>query len=415
MFCGECGAKNKKNDAFCSECGAPLEHEDEKQVVTTNVVKKSKQPMSKKNKIIIGVIAAMVLLLGIGYKIGSDITNPKAVAKNYIQATIDKDGDKLYKYLELDGDKTFVTKKIFKSLLKNSDIESSNVENYKITEVEYGDGKLSAKVKFTYTIKGSSSEKTDTVNLTKQKDKKFLFFDNWKIADMTAENLTMKDYTIKVAKGATVTYAGVKLTDKYLNKDESTSKLDVYVLPLVFTTETKLKTVLSNGLEIEETVTPSKYYSTHTVSFDEDSLTESAKEKIVNKAKESLNTIYTNAIARKQFNEIKSNFEHEGLDLSDFESSYNEFVSDLEDAYSKLTSINFTDLSIYDLEIDEDGNLEVEVKVNYDYTVSYTNWDDEVETHEDSYYSYMTVVLAYDKDAYYLVNIDDLEDYFSRY
>ena len=25
MFCGECGAKNKKGDAFCCECGAKLE------------------------------------------------------------------------------------------------------------------------------------------------------------------------------------------------------------------------------------------------------------------------------------------------------------------------------------------------------------------------------------------------------
>lgn len=36
MFCGECGAKNKKTDTFCSECGAPLEQEVKKETGTTN-------------------------------------------------------------------------------------------------------------------------------------------------------------------------------------------------------------------------------------------------------------------------------------------------------------------------------------------------------------------------------------------
>lgn len=47
MYCSECGAKNKKTDAFCSECGHPLVQEEEKQEVTTKVVK-DKKPMSKK-------------------------------------------------------------------------------------------------------------------------------------------------------------------------------------------------------------------------------------------------------------------------------------------------------------------------------------------------------------------------------
>lgn len=414
MFCGECGAKNKKDDRFCLECGAPLVHEEEKENVTNTVVK-TRQPMSKKKKIIVAVVAIIVVILGIGYKVGSDMTNPKNIAKDYIQATIDQDGEKLYKYLVLEGDKTFVSKEIFKELLKENNSDSLKVENYKITDVEYGDGKLTAKVNFTYTMEGSSSENTSSINLTKQKDKKFLVFDNWKISDFTSTSTTMKDYKIKVTKGSTVTYAGVKLTDKYLDKDESTSKLDVYKLPLVFTTETVLKTVLPSGMEIEEAVTPSSYYSTHTVSFDEDNLTDAAKEKIVTKTKEALTTIYTNAIAGKQFSEIKSNFEHDGLDLTNLEANYNDFVSDLKDAYNTLTSMTFTNLTLSDLELNDDGCLEVEVKANYDYTVSYTSWSDEVMTHEDSDYDYMSIVLTYDDGEYYLSDIDSLEDYFYRY
>lgn len=415
MFCGECGAKNNSDDRFCSECGAPLVQEENQSVNSNNVVKKPRQPMSKKSKIISVIVAAIIIVLGIGYKVGNNITSPKAIAEDYIKATINQDGDKLYKYLELEGDKTFVSKKIFADLLKANNTEASNVENYKITDVEYSDGKLTAKVRFTYTMKGSSSEKTSSVSLTKQKDKKFLFFDNWKVSDMTADSATMKDYKIKVAKGSNVTYAGVKLTDKYLDRDESTSKLDAYKLPQVFTTKATLKAVLPNGMEIEETVTPSSYYDTHTVTLDEDSLTEATKEKLTNQAKESLTIIYTNAIAKKEFSEIKSNFEHKGLDLTDLEKSYTDFLVDLEDGYSTLTSINFTDASLYDVKLNDNGYLEVRVKMSYDYTVSYTNWSDKVETHEDSSYSTMTVVFGYDKNIYYLVDIDNLEDYFSRY
>lgn len=412
MFCGECGAKNKKNDLFCSECGKPLVHEEE---VNNSIEKTPRQPMSKKTKIIIAVVLAVAIILGIGYKVGTDLTSPKSVAEDYIKAIISMDGNKLYKYLELEGDKTFVSKKIFNELLKNNDTKTSEIENYKITEVEYGDGKLTAKVKFTYTVKGSTSEKTDTINLSKQKEKKFLIFDNWEIADLTADSATMKDYKIKVAKGSTVTYAGVKLVDKYLNKDESTSKLDVYNLPQVFTTKTKLKAILPNGIEIEEEVTPSSYRSYHTVTFDEDSITDSVKEKLTDKAKSVLTTIYTNAIAKKQFSDIKSNFEHGKLDLSDLETNYNDLVTDLSESSTTLTSINFTNVTLSDLELDDDGNLELEVKVNYDYSVSYTSFSDEEKTHNDTAYDYMTLTFVYEKGNYYLINADELDYYFSRY
>lgn len=412
MFCGECGAKNKKNDLFCSECGKPLVHEETNAV---KVEKSTKQPLSKKNKIIIAVIIAIVCILGIGYKVGSDLTSPRKIAEDYIKATISQDGNKLYKYLELDGDKTFVSKKIFKELLKENKDDSSSVENYKITEVSYGDGELTAKVKYTYTVKGSTSEKTSTINLIKQKEKKFLIFDNWEISDLSSDSVIVKDYKIKVSKDSTVIYAGVKLTDKYLDKDMSTSKLDVYNLPQVFTANTTLNATLPNGIEIEEVVKPTTYKNTYTVTFDEDSITDAFKEKLTTKAKNVLTIIYENAIAKKTFSDIKSNFEHGKLDLSELETDYNDLVSDLSESSTTLTSISFTNVVLSDLELDEDGNLELEVKVNYDYSVSYKDYKDEVKTHDDTDYDYMSLTFVYEKDNFYLLKADDLDYYFSRY
>ena len=414
MFCGECGTKNKKGDAFCKECGSKLESVE----VTTNKTKKEvsnapKKPMAKSTKIIIGVVAVVVAALVALFIILGNITNPKHVAKEYIQAVVNKDGNKLYNYLNIEGDSTFVSKNVFNNYIKEK-IKDDAVTNYKITEVEYSTGKLQATVRFTYTTKNSSSEKTGKVTLTKDKSKKYLFFDNWKIND-SIDTAVVKDYTLKVTKGSTLTYGGIKVDKKYLDSSKSSTEYDVYVLPQVFGYETVVKAVLPSGLEIEEKVTPSTYYSTHTVSFDEDTLTDAAKNKIIEVAKKDLNTIYTSAIAKKSFADIKSNFDVKGIDLTKFEQSYNNFVIKLGNESNILTSFTVTNASIYDIDLDSNGYLEVEFKVNYDYAIKYTDYSNNEKTHSDSDYDYMTVTLTYKNGTYYLVNINELETYFSRY
>ena len=275
-------------------------------------------------------------------------------------------------------------------------------------------GECGAKNKKTdkYTTKNSSSEKTDTVNLTKQKGNKYLIFANWKISDLSADNILVEDFTLKVPKGAKVSFAGINVTEKYLNKDETTSKLDVYKLPKVFAAETTIKATLANGMEFEKKVTPSSYRDSYTLTFDEDNLSDASKEKLINRSKEVLTTVYTNAIAGKNFDEFKSNFEHKGVDLTKLGASYKEFLEDLQGSSRTLTSIEFTDMSIYDLSLNEDGNIEVEVRASFDYSIKYTSYSGEEKTDEDDDYKYITLTYAYDNNEYYLIDMDDLQYYF---
>lgn len=415
MFCSECGTKNEVGNKFCQECGSPLETNSDLKEQSTKNEEKTRKPLSRKNKIILGVLFVVVIICGVGYKVGSDLTNPKTIAKDYIQAVIDLDGNKLYSYLELEGDKTFVSKEIYTQLLKENDTDISNVENYKITGVEYGNGNLTAKVKFTYTMKGSSEEIDSSVNLTKQKEKKYIFFDDWKISDLSASSATLKDFTIKSIKGSTITFAGVSLSDNYLDSKSSTSKFDVYVLPQVFTTETKIQIVLPMGMEIEERVTPSSYRNSYTVDFSEENLTEASQEQIELAMKDVLTNLYTNAIRNTTFNDIKANYEKEGLDLTNLEKNYNELVSSLMSSSTKLTEITFNTTSLSELELNDDGYLEVQVRADYSYRVEYTSWSEETETHQDTDSDYMTLILGYQDGSYYLVDISDLTTYFSRY
>jgi hypothetical protein len=364
--------------------------------------------MKKGNKVLF-IIIAVVIVLGIGaYKIGSDMTSPKRIAKDYIKAVIGNDNDKLYGYLEIDGDKTFVSKKIFKEIMKDRKTE---VDNFSITDVEYGEGKLTAKVKFSYTTKKDTSEKTDYVSLTKQKGKKYLIFDDWKLSANLSNSLITKDYSVVVPKNAKIEFAGVEVAEKYLDKDKATDTTDTYVLPQVYMTETTIKITLDNGIEFEKSVTPSTYYNSVNVKFDEDSLSDDEKETLTDNAKKIIGNLYENAIAGKKYDDIKSDYEKASKKLED---NYNTFVSDIESATNKLKSFSVTSVSIYDLSLNDDGDMEVEFKVNYDYEVEYTNYKNETLTSEKSNYGYMTIVVTKDKNGYELVNIKELKTYFYR-
>ena len=398
MFCSECGAKNKEGDAFCSECGAKLNIDDKS---SNNKPSKVKKPMSKKNKLCLIILVAVLVVIGILYKVGSDLTNPKTIAKNYIQAVIDNDADALYKYLDIDGDTTFVNKKIFKEIMKENETET-DVINYKIVDVDYEKGGLSATVEFKYTVKNQSTERSDRINLVKEKGKKYLIFDNWKVSLDINDSAIVKDYELEVIKGSTVEFYGIKLTDKYLDKKKSDDDSDVYVLPQVFNIGTNIKVSLPNGMSFEDTVTPSSYNSSYRFDIDEDNLSEAEKTKIEDAAKKSLTTLYSNAISKKSFSEIKSNFESNGIDLSKLENDYNEFVSDLSDASSKLTSIEFTKFSIYDVQINDNNYIEVEFDIRYNYSVQYESWDDELKTNNSSSYSYI-ILLVFRRPQRYLL------------
>ena len=293
MYCGECGAKNEKGASFCESCGARLENSNP----VNNKQKKEQKPMNKKTKIIIIVVIALALVIVGLFVFLSNLTNPKNVAKDYIEAIVSQDGNKLYNYLDVDGDTTFASKKVFNDILKEEK-EDTKIDNYKITDVTYSSSKLQATVKFTYTIKGSSSEQSSSVTLIKQNNKKYLFFDNWKING--TEVSTVKDFTLKVTKGSTVSYGGVKVTDKYKDSNKSTSSYDAYVLPVVFAYKTKITANLPSGMEITDEVTPSTYYNSYTEKFNSDNLSDKEKDKIVKTSKDALSKVYEAAIADRK-------------------------------------------------------------------------------------------------------------------
>ena len=417
MFCSECGAKNEKDARFCSECG--FKFEEEKKVVKKEIKKvetsevKSAEPSTTKKKSNTKTIIIIILIAALigGYKILSDMTGPSEVAKNYIEAVVNNNTDKLYDYLEIKGDKTFVSKKLFKKIYTKN--YKSKISNYSIGKTEYGKGKLTATVNFNYTVKGSSKEQNGSVKLSKSKEKTYFIFDTWKINDLNdSSSLVVKDYKISVLKGSKLEFGDIKVSSKYLSKKESNSNTDVYVLPQVFTIKTNIKVELPNGLEIEKEVTPSSWYNSYTVSFSADDLSKKQKKEIVNSAKEIISDLYSSAIKGKKFDEIKSSYKRSGLDLTNLEKNYNKFLDDLSNGYYKLTKFTITDISIYSIRSNDEGNLEAEFKVIYDYTVEYKSGDETKTKDRTNNSAWMTIILGMDEDEYYLTNFKTLKTYF---
>lgn len=396
MYCSECGKKLKKGSLFCGECGAK--------------VKKEKKKIDLKNNKLAIIISSIVALLVICLVTLNILTSPKHIVSKYIKASINKDSNALYSLLDLDGDKTFVSKGVFKKLI-DSNLKDSNIENYKIKSVTYDTDKLTAKVLFTYTLKNKSGENTRFIELNKSKDKKYLFFNKWTINGFASSSVIVKDYKILVPKNSKVIYEGIKLTSKYLDKDNKNEKIDVYKLPQVFRTKTTIEATLSNGINIKDEVTPNLLFKQYQLKLTTRNLSDNDNKKIVEVVKNNLELLYKSAIEGKSFNDIKSNFK--AKDLTSLENSYIKFSKNLNDRTTKLKNISFDDIDITSAYINNNGELNIIAKAKYDYNVEYNLGEETKESSKHSL-SYFTLVFSLENKNYDLVNISGFQTFFYR-
>ena len=416
MFCAECGTKNESGAQFCENCG----HKLEENVVThgtTGTPKTGKslstkiQEMSKKNKIISVIAIFVVIVLIIGYFVLCSMTDPKNIAEKFFNATMSYDVDAMYSFLDIESSE-FTTKEMFKKINKD-DIDEDDIPkvlNYTVGKPVTSSDGLSTIVTITYVLDGEDESDTADIKLVKDKNKKWLFFDNWKIH--MAGTDTVKGYQIKVMKDAKVTIEGVEVDKKYIDKKESSDSLDVYTMPAMFGTSYDIVITLPIGEEIEDYIYVSKG-SSYTYKLSLSNLSDDIEDKVSVAVKTNLQTLYDGAKDQKSFDDIKSSFDYKGANLDDLKDAYEDLVDDISDDIT-LTKIEFKDVTLNSVNIDENGNLYVSFKVTYDYSLSYQSGD-ETKTHDSNDYDYMNLTFDYVDDAFKLVDASDLNTYFSRY
>lgn len=414
MYCGECGAKLKKNAEFCGECGAKVHQKEEEEKKPKKVVKKTeRKPMSKKKKaIIITVVVLVVAVIG-SYWFLSKRFGPEGVATEYLEAMISNDADRIYNALNLSGDTTFATKEAFEKVFDSLHNGYDDVVNYKVIDVEYNEGKLTANVEFQIASEGSE-EDTITIRVIKNSQKKFLIFDSWQVSNVS-NSLLVKDYQITVPKNSTVTVNDIALESKYLNNDKSTEELDVYVIPQIFVGTTTIKTVLPCGIEETSEQNISSYNTSYKADVSLESLTDEMKTTLEEQVKKDLTTLYANIIAKKDWNSIKESYNYANADLKNLEQEYEDLYEELvTDSDVTLKAFEVTDVNITDFSLN-DNQLEISAKFTYKYTVDYQNFNNETKTKEGNSSYTTSISYNYVDNAYKINDIYGTVTYFSTW
>lgn len=396
MFCGECGTKNEKGAAFCEKCGSKLEVEETKEVAP-------KKPMDKKTKLIISVIAIVaVIFVGIYMYLGS-LFKPEKIALKYFKAYASNDAKTLYNTMNLEESK-FVSKKLLEESIKNN--EKIKLANYSVKKDETKDDSLSTSVVITYVEEGSSKEKTKLVKLTKNKNKKWLFFENWTV---DSSELVSKDYTISVPKNTTVKINDIELSDKY--KEESySSYYDSYKIPSILKGKYNLTVEYKSGVKLSGELKVNGNYGTYRTSNLK--LDEKTNEKLEKEIKEKLELLYKSALEDKSFDDIKDSFTEEVR--SNVETSYNYIKDYTKSDYSKLKEMTVDDVEITSVSPNEE-KISLVVKMKYSYKLEYKYSDETKEYIGKNKIDTLYVDYTISEKDYVMSNISSILTYFSRY
>lgn len=446
MFCEKCGTKNEDEARFCESCGNPLvtlTTSQTEQVTVDNaavqspetpvteastpamsvaeaptpetpvaealtpeataqntpvqaapVVTKVKKQLTKKQKLIMIIVGALLVVCVAFYLIGSNLSNPKKMVKAYFDCEADGSWDKAYDYLDITSGE-FTTKSMYSKMMENSDDAKKEVMNYSVKEIDSkyisdssdslynilggsyssknddsddSDSNLFKYYKVEYTEKGSSTKKTEYITLIKQKSKSFFFFDNYKVA---VDDLVADEFEVGIPSGATLFLDDVEIKTSNIVKGNTTdyaykSKLDNYKFTEVFSGQHELKVTAPYMEDYSEQIT---IYDGGSHDVTDIKVSESVASDLNKKSEELINLVYSSAMAGKSFDEIKSNFTSDEDQLEDIESTYTSICSRVKKADgSGLKAIKFSEFEPNSKNTKLSYNLTFEVSQDFNYT-----------------------------------------------
>lgn len=427
MYCRNCGTYNEEDANYCEECGFEIIHakEEKGQNKTSPKVKKqkkvkkvkqhkkhskNKKPKEKKSKAWLVFLLIIMACLGGTYYYLNKITAKEEVAKKYFEDKMSGDAARMYPYYEVE-ESEFANESIFKKIMADDTKKEAKVKNYKVQKTEESSDGLTATVTIHYTLEGSSDTKVETILLHKTEKKAYYIFDKWEVSKDSYK--TIRDFKIYVMKGATLTLEGKKVDQKYLDKEASTSTLDVYVIPTLFASTYTAKADLPLGFTIEQEINTNQYSKRESILVTKENIPEATKKKIVVEAKENLKTIYDGAIARKTFQDISSSFTFKDGNLESLEKSYESLVNALKEKETVLQKIDFTDVAFGNVIPTKEGYLSVGLRISYTYTVSYQDGEEE-KTSEKKNSSSIILIFAGQENQFHLVGMDNMETNFRK-
>lgn len=411
MFCEKCGNKLDTDSLFCEYCGYKVTDavnlNGQISVNSANDFVPVKKKMSKKTKIILGVIGIIVVILGSLYGYIYSQTTAKNVLKNYMNSMSNGNMSDLFDCLDIE-ESEFVSKEQF--IKVNDDKNTQKIFSYSIGDVTYSTDKKTAVFKIKYRYNASDNDIEKAITLTKNDKNKYLIFDNWKV--QTTDYGTVKDFEVRTLKESKVTINGKKVDKKYLDKDASKDYMDVYVIPRLLVGINEIIFELPLGSKVTKKVDIKSYNTYYIPNFDVDDLSNKELAAITNLGKNTINTIYNGIINGKNFSDISGDLIFDKSNTTNLTNSYDNLVYDINDNYSgtKLIKFDIKDISVTSMTMSTSGLL-VNYQVKYEYSVLYDTNKTNTATKDNN----IKLYLDYGHSKYELKNIYYMVTYFSKY
>lgn len=439
MFCPFCGAKNEDDAIFCEACGERITEEPAApaaqtvqsslipaapaQIYSVQTAMPPKAPRKKLSRKAAVLIAAAVVIVGGGiltYFILANKNSPMSVADSYVKNMMDGNAQAMYSQMNLPaGD--FDTEEQFAALISHgeNDYTAANVLDYKITDTSSGDSNAAVKdLQVQFTLRDGSSDFYD-VRLVRQKDKKDLFFSDWKVE---SSDLVASKYTVYVPKGAALAIDGTAVADSCKAAVSDNDGFDEYNISNIFTgsheiavTEKDMEdytdtvSVVNGGAATVSGLTPS----------------DALIQKICSQQKDMIQQIYNAAIARQNFSTIAKLFTDDSSTQSDLQNDYQSFVYSLpNDDYDTLKSVTIEEVNEYSgsgyaPSLNNDGSLTLYFSCNFTYSAEYLDsWTDatvDFTPGDDCEYSYACSFVKNSSGSWVMDSMPELMDYFPTY
>lgn len=422
MFCSECGTKNNEGATFCQECGAKLgqqvstenvENLTNGENVTTvmntenvtnssnvevlNTTPKSKVDFVgfiKKNKIAVIIGGVVICLIAAYFIINSTVYSAENFVLKYAQAVISEDVKAQIEFADVYGESDFVTEKVINnkykdqklkkieqirvlsdnevkklgsSILKNDTIKDAVESILGTTDTSSVSGLASSLAKtyvVEYILEGGTSSKYMTVMITEHGDKNLLVFNKWKAL---GNDVISRNVVVTATKDATVTIDGVKVSNKYLDKEESSSDEAVYNVGTVLKEDVVIGVTLKNGLSFTRTVDTYDKKDIDLTSYYSLDLSSKSKKEVASVVKKFTEVYVGGAVKNEAFENVKSNdsISDKLSGDSSFESDYNSLVARYDTV--AIESFNIKTVDVTSATLSSSGVVTVRTKIEYDY------------------------------------------------
>lgn len=233
MFCPECGSKNADDALFCEKCGTSLKSSQGNGAPLSAPVKKERQPLDGKEKLLLVEICVAILSVILFFVIYNVQFGAKSVAEKHVEAMLERNYADLYDTIYLKDNEDFMSKEAFVTAKKIQEPEDVEVTDVDVTNVQKRSGGFTSQsIRVRYTT-GSDSAK---MNLKLKR--KGLF---WKVqmdqGYYKDQGLKLvQKYSIAVPKGADVVIDKINVSDS-VTPGKKIDGMDTYTLDAVFGSE----------------------------------------------------------------------------------------------------------------------------------------------------------------------------------